>query len=197
MRTVNYDALATSVPLNRSAAVVRDGRSMDVATVTERPPGYVCSDLPLPTREPKSESTAAGWRDLRGVRFGRMVVVGMSATVAKRWVVRCSCGRYELRKSATIKDLDRPEAQGMCFECGHVEKLKAEAREIAAGRGRDTEWAKELKRRRGEAVTAILESALALTDALKQFDGDPSKCPAHVARLSKACADYRAAKSPT
>lgn len=195
MRIVNYDALAASTPLNRDAAIARDGRGTHYCV--QPPANRVHSDLPLALREIGPEMLACGFVDLRGIKFGRMTVVGLSADIAKRWVVRCACGQYEVRKSATIKALDRTAAQGMCFVCEHGEKLKAEAKEIAAGRGKETTWAKELKRRRGDAVTAILEAALALADVSKQFDGDLGRCPSHSAALLRACADYRAAKSPS
>ena len=46
--------------------------------------------------------------DLTGIKKGRLIVIGLSASFSKdnghgyRWVVRCSCGRYEIRRSRTI-----------------------------------------------------------------------------------------------
>src|SRR5688572_5807614 len=59
--------------------------------------------------------------NLTGRRFGRFEVVGMAATIpgtrntGGRWVVRCSCGDYEVRTAKAIKNLSN--GNDMCHIC--------------------------------------------------------------------------------
>lgn len=60
--------------------------------------------------------------DLTGRKFGRFTVVGPLATMKKyldgcRWVVKCTCGRYEVRRTKTIK---KGGQLNMCSECGRT-----------------------------------------------------------------------------
>jgi hypothetical protein len=57
--------------------------------------------------------------DLTGSTFGRLVVVGSWAdnhSSRKSWVVRCSCGCFELRRAKVIKDPSNYEDS--CLLCG-------------------------------------------------------------------------------
>lgn len=74
------------------------------------------SDLPLPVMIPEPWVFRSGLPDLTGKRRGRLVVVGFSATVPKRWVCRCDCGKFTLRKtrSISIEEFDA------CYECCRV-----------------------------------------------------------------------------
>ncbi|WP_207285199.1 hypothetical protein [Pseudomonas sp. FW300-N2A2] len=60
------------------------------------------SDLPLATREIDEALTAnPSFVNLTGMVVGRLKVVGLS-TKNRRWVCRCSCGRYVLRKALAL-----------------------------------------------------------------------------------------------
>jgi hypothetical protein len=77
--------------------------------------GAVQSFLPLPTRLPlRAETSQACFIDLTGRRFGRLTVVGISAEVVARWVVRCVCGSYGLRTARAIKKADE---DACCHQC--------------------------------------------------------------------------------
>ena len=41
---------------------------------------------------------------LVGVKFGRFKVIGLHETITGLWVVRCSCGDYEMRKTKSIRN---------------------------------------------------------------------------------------------
>ena len=80
------------------------------------------SDIPLKYR-PIQLGTGA--KDLAGLKFGRFEVLGVYVEKTKGkivWVVRCSCGAYEVRASKAIKnpknDTDR------CFVCRKLEYVQ-------------------------------------------------------------------------
>jgi len=53
--------------------------------------------------------------DLTGIRFGRFTVLGMSRELKKRWVVRCDCGMYSIRRRKSI--LNPANKLDRCGEC--------------------------------------------------------------------------------
>jgi hypothetical protein len=96
IRTAVIGKVYTPVPVNGDAArVMRPGEHFDSKfmrasmEVFDAPPTVV---TPLPPRV----------EDLRGVRFGRFTVLGYHG--AKRWVVRCACGMFALRRTKAIKN---------------------------------------------------------------------------------------------
>lgn len=90
-----------SRPVNSVAArVVSRGESFDYR-VDEH---HADSDLPLPIRPPTSlELSLPGFKNLAGVKFGRLVALGISAETKARWVCKCVCGCYVLRTAKAIK----------------------------------------------------------------------------------------------
>lgn len=114
------DRLKTRVPINKTAALV-------VSKGTEYVPDKkVCtldSDTPLPVialgRLPHTiAKMVAGYI---GKRRGRLVVVGLYSHQPMRYVMRCQCGTYTVRKSKTLRN----EANyDMCEQCRHVMHLK-------------------------------------------------------------------------
>ena len=82
------------------------------------PAHHVHSSTPIPIRRITKQIRACrGFSDLTGHKQGRLTVVGLSAEVSKRWVVRCQCGEYELRSAKSLlnpkNDIDR------CYACRH------------------------------------------------------------------------------
>lgn len=45
-----------------------------------------------------------GIPNLIGFRFGYLKVIGLSRHINGRWVVRCDCGAYEVRKAKAIRN---------------------------------------------------------------------------------------------
>ena len=74
------------------------------------------------------KNTSPTFEDLTGTRTGYFTVVGISADHKKdkkrgaKWVVRCDCGKYEIRYKRTIKN---PESFGdRCFACFKKASIK-------------------------------------------------------------------------
>jgi hypothetical protein len=73
------------------------------------------SDLPLPTREiDEAVASNPSFVNLSGMVIGRLKVVGLS-TKKRRWVCRCSCGRYVLRKALALTS--GSAASAPCDQC--------------------------------------------------------------------------------
>jgi len=65
---------------------------------------HIISRFPLPTKSvPEQVKINPNFIDYTGFEVGSLKVLGMSRSVKKRWVVRCICGNYELRKSMALK----------------------------------------------------------------------------------------------
>jgi len=85
--------------------------------------------------------------NLASLRFGRFVVIGVSDTIRNiksgknpgiRWVVRCSCGRYEIRSTKGIKNLIRGHKNApnqMCKVCDNTKKISGGFKTYNYGRG--------------------------------------------------------------
>lgn len=75
---------------------------------------------------PMLRPVTPGQEDLTGVRFGKMVCVGLAPVNGGQvasWVARCDCGVYELRKAKTIKKRWPLEACGNCGYDFHLKRL--------------------------------------------------------------------------
>lgn len=76
------------------------------------------SDYPLPMIE-----VPGNCEDLRGIRFGRFVVMGRSEKSS--WVVRCDCGRYAKRKTKAIKNTEnRGDRCRVCWQAAYKQKTR-------------------------------------------------------------------------
>ena len=80
------------------------------------------TDVPIKTRKMRRSERLAGRIDLRGIKFGRFTVIGISAMNNKNWVVRCQCGVYSERKSRSV--LNPKNQSDMCELCRENEHLK-------------------------------------------------------------------------
>ncbi len=106
--------MITRSPINRTAArVVAPGQHY----VADKTNGCVCQGTPPPYRAPKEHEL-----DLTGMRFGRFTVLGIASETTNRWVVRCNCGNYSLRKPKAIKNPNN--VADACEQCRHIIHLK-------------------------------------------------------------------------
>ncbi|MGE0590903.1 MAG: hypothetical protein AB7G23_02985 [Vicinamibacterales bacterium] len=86
----------------------------------------VDSDVPLPTRPiHASERGQKAFVDLTGRRQGLLVVIGKSP-LEGRWVARCACGMYTIRRSKALtnpanREIDR------CERCRQVAFLRKDS----------------------------------------------------------------------
>lgn len=120
MRTTNFDAIAAASPLDRQASVVRDGSG---DTFEGKVPEWHAHWKAPPLREGSFHPGAHGM-DMTGVRFGRgMVVVRYHKSHNRggaQWLVKCSCGDYELRRTSAIRNSKPDHACQACDWFGHV-----------------------------------------------------------------------------
>lgn len=121
-----------SVPQNQTAVrVMSKGVHYEPNMVIAET--YVHADMPPPlTPAPDNPVALKTYLEYAGKTFGRWRVIGLSAVQNKkkkaRWVVRCSCGRYENRKAPALRNA---EANGdCCAECQHVRRVKEQYRKI-------------------------------------------------------------------
>lgn len=62
------------------------------------------------------------FKDVTGQKHGRLVAIGLLDDVSTRWVARCGCGVYVVRKTRAMAN-PANDADG-CAECLHVMYLK-------------------------------------------------------------------------
>lgn len=95
--------------------------------------GKVHSGDPIAVRPPnKHELGQPSFVDLKGIKIGRLTVMGIAAEVistnGQNWVVRCVCGAYETRKAKFIKGTAAGDAQHdaepMCDWCDKTRRLQ-------------------------------------------------------------------------
>jgi hypothetical protein len=103
-----------NIPVNKLAAVVVSkyrGLNTDFSRDTA-----VSSMSPIAISKFQGDSI----HDLTGQRSGRYIIIGCSSyrgsgkTAKARWVGKCSCGRYQL---LTTKSVKRNHKDTMCKEC--------------------------------------------------------------------------------
>jgi hypothetical protein len=119
--------------VNRTAANVLKG---GVSWVPDKIIVTGDSENPLPMKP--FVKVSPNQDDLRGFRFGRFTVVGLSSHKSNKalWVVRCQCGIYSRRRSAAIKN---PENYSDCCErCRQLLFIKR--RDIQQRTGKDLDW---------------------------------------------------------
>lgn len=130
-RTMNWDAVAASHPLNTAASVVRDspGEHWTPKAKDDR----IHSDVPIPCAP-----LPDGADDLTGWRAGRLVVIGFHCRrrrAGRMWVVRCICGAYEVRRGAKLTAERPPEANElMCMDCEALVDARDRAHAAVTGR---------------------------------------------------------------
>lgn len=84
--------------------------------------GSVNSSLPLETRYPTAQECGQPtFQDFTGTKFGRLIVLGISRDVKARWVCKCVCGNYVLRKTPAVKGA---AADACCDQCARLAYAK-------------------------------------------------------------------------
>ena len=77
---------------------------------------------------PKTCAPEKGEKDLKGIKFGRFEVIGKAIkdwTISQCcWIVRCSCGDYETRRSRAI--LNPANRGDRCCKCRAVANERRE-----------------------------------------------------------------------
>lgn len=121
----DYDFIATSKPVNRTASdVLKGGDDFDFSQNRNNHEIHV-QRTPFKTKE----FTGHPEHNLTGEIFGRLKVIGYCGKTNPnqphgRWLVRCSCGNYERRKAKSLKSGDGSCGKSMCFSCDRKESYR-------------------------------------------------------------------------
>ena len=102
------EEIAKRIPVNRQSALVTSkGESYKASKQILQ----IESDVPMPLKK-----IPRGTKDLTGKRFGRLTVIGLSREHKSKWVCRCDCSVFVLRKSKAIRNPrnDRDRCQLCC-----------------------------------------------------------------------------------
>jgi len=59
--------------------------------------------------------------DLTGTKFGQFTVIGLFKESTRKWVVKCSCGNYEVRLAKSVKNQEN--FGDRCAVCRHTSYL--------------------------------------------------------------------------
>lgn len=129
MKTTDFDILAASGPVDKVAARVTGTKKPEYEYETHN------KHWKAPPAEMRPIPDNLNYRGLkRGDVFGRFTVVGLwykqvrktGAPARAKYVVRCTCGDYEIR---TAYDMKRNKArihhQNACFNCMRWESVKS------------------------------------------------------------------------
>lgn len=134
MRTMDFDRVASSAPLDATAASVRDGSGdLYEVAIPAHHPHFRAPPLPLHRLQP-------GQIDYTGRRIGRLTVIRFhelrhnGGTKEAMWLVRCQCGDYELRRAKTIRR--NANADACCYVCHSVNTLRERAAKPATKKDR-------------------------------------------------------------
>lgn len=108
MKTTSWDAIVTSSPIDKQAAIARDGKGIGAS--------------PQATLSNTFEAPPPVVEILTGQRFGKLVVFGLCVpTDSNRriiWVCRCDCGRYT-KVSAKALPKQAEIGRAHCGECDY------------------------------------------------------------------------------
>ncbi len=120
-------------PVNAVAGrVVSHGESFDYKTHD----WHKDSNMPLPIRKPTKQMLhMPAFIDLTATKFGRLTVLGLSATEKARWVCKCAYGIYTLRTAHAIK-IRAPDAA--CMQCYLLAVSKRKDYERRTGKTAET-----------------------------------------------------------
>lgn len=134
------ELVVASDPVNITAMRVMF-KGVDYNWDKELPKGYVNSEIALPLRNIPTATKGSFIENLAGIKFGRFEVIGLYAEYRRQlngsrgkgrtginmarinlWVVRCKCGKYEVRRRKSV--LNPNNSQDACFFCRHEIRMK-------------------------------------------------------------------------
>jgi hypothetical protein len=88
---------------------------------------YLFSTMPLPIRSffPPHVIKDPNFFDYTGFKFGSFTVQGMfKLNKFDKWVLKCCCGNYEIRRTSVLKKNPTAIDQTRCQECMDLERLR-------------------------------------------------------------------------
>lgn len=112
-------------PVNRTASIVISAGQHHEYKATA-----IIYDSPYPMAicAPKNPNFV----DMSGRRFGRITVIGYSKDFPGKWVCRCACGVYCLRKGRALRSAEHPVLP--CYQCYRLAVKKKSEYFKATGR---------------------------------------------------------------
>lgn len=122
---MDFSAIRASVPVNRLAA--RQTFRGEVYEFYPSQETHHWKERPSHLLQPLPRNVSREFENLTGRRAGRFTVIGYLGSGSKRnaarWLVRCVCGNYEVRRTRVIK---KPSVhrEDRCKECTHLDYLK-------------------------------------------------------------------------
>lgn len=150
----SFDAIAPLAPVNKTASLVTSV-SKDNFEFSNNGARKTFDVQPKLTTDLRKYKLL----DLRGYKYGRMTVIGLAdeqnLKKNSRWVVRCSCGRYEHRKARAIRNPEN--ARDCCVQCYRLQTEQHRQRvamygEKAAYRQKDAAQAQATEKRMRENI---------------------------------------------
>ncbi len=115
MKAVKLIDIVSKKPVNKTAALVV-GSSKERHLNHKSPNAYE-SETPYKTMDRLPFHSRKTLKDLTGIKTGRLTVLGYSSEYKRRWVVRCDCGRYCLRKNKPLTEKRTGKVELMCSGC--------------------------------------------------------------------------------
>lgn len=124
MKTTQWDRVFSASPLTKEAAL-GSTNSYDKRELPRNPDASEW-DAPPPFRSPnKVEMAQSNFLDLTGTKKGRLMVMGIlknNETQSQKWLCRCACGKFVVRKAKAIKNPNND--QDACVECQHMQQVR-------------------------------------------------------------------------
>ena len=122
---------ANTIPVNSTAAKVVYGKGVhyDPGITEKHSSNAMHQDVPHRIRQlrtiPKAVLLCPDFIDFSGRKFGMLTVIGLlHCETFNKWVVRCSCGCYEVRKTYSLKKVSAALGNDRCLECADLRRLK-------------------------------------------------------------------------
>ncbi|SMB82342.1 hypothetical protein SAMN05660772_02066 [Pasteurella testudinis DSM 23072] len=109
------------VPINKTAAlVVSKGVHFEVENSNHDE--FKKSPYPTWKKRPSSLFHNSDFEDLTGRKQGKLTVIGLLKGVYNKWVCRCICGNYTLRRAKAIRNINNKF--DCCGECRKLAQVK-------------------------------------------------------------------------
>lgn len=132
-KTIDFDVLAASFPVDENARRITEAPGMHFSAGRKSLPkiqrrDYRACVYPIATwKHPKPWTLAQLVKQQTGKKYGLWTVIGYAEWQGNegssaKWVVRCSCGRYEIRRMRSLRRA--ADTQDCCWECKTLRSLR-------------------------------------------------------------------------
>lgn len=122
---MNFEFISNSKPVNKTASrILNSGIHYDYDVKnksyhSENPMPIICKEkIQLLKLNPL-------FIDFTGYTHGYFKVIGLCRDFNKRWLVRCSCGDYEIRSTKAIKNhITNNHSTDRCAKCEDLKRIR-------------------------------------------------------------------------